>query len=76
MSDNQGTVSTHNIEHTRPCTRCKGEKKNFREGFTYTDSYTGKTTVYEDKWEVCNGCKGEGFFAAPTTMPFSHHDYG
>jgi len=43
----------------RPCTRCKGEKKNFRAGFTY------EGTTYPDKWEVCNGCKGEGFFAEP-----------
>lgn len=43
----------------RACTRCKGEKKTFRAGFTYE----GRT--YPDKWEECNGCKGEGSFAAP-----------
>src|SRR5271165_2229059 len=66
MSNEQLTLEPISaVGEARACTRCKGEKKNFRAGFTYTDSYTGKTTVYEDKWEECNGCKGEGYFSAP-----------
>lgn len=63
MSDNQTTLpgieAQSTQETTRACLRCKGEGKVFREGFTYDG------TTYPDKWEVCNGCKGEKVFNAP-----------
>lgn len=44
----------------RHCSRCKGARKVFWEGFTATSG-----TVYPDKWVDCTWCDGIGKYSEP-----------